>query len=55
MALQFAGLKSKMYSILVDDNREHKKAKGMNRNVSVTIIRICKCLVEYKMFETFYE
>ena len=28
---------SKMYSFLVDDNREHKKAKDMDRNVVVTI------------------
>ena len=29
-------LKPKMYSFLVD-NSEHKKAKGMNRNVAATI------------------
>ena len=33
---QFFGLKSKMYSYLVDDNSEHKNAKGMNRNVAAT-------------------
>ena len=33
----FIGLKPKMYSFLVDDNNEHKKAKGVNRNVVVTI------------------
>ena len=33
----FVGLKPKMYSFLVDDNNEHKKAKGVNRNVAVTI------------------
>ena len=27
---EFVGLKPKMYSYLVDDNSEHKKAKGMN-------------------------
>ena len=27
------GLNPKMYSFLVDDNSEHKKAKGVNRNV----------------------
>ena len=32
----FVGLKSKMYSVLVDDS-EHKKAKGVNKNVVVTI------------------
>ena len=34
---EFVGLKSKMYSFLVDDNSEHKKAKGVNRNVVATI------------------
>ena len=28
---------SKMYSFLVDDNREHKEVKDMDRNVVVTI------------------
>ena len=27
-----------MYSFLLDDNREHEKAKGVNRNVVATII-----------------
>ena len=31
------GLKSKIYSYLVNDNSEYKKAKGVNRNVVVTI------------------
>ena len=31
------GLKPKMYSFLVDDNSEHKKAKGVNRNIVATI------------------
>ena len=26
-----------MYSLLVDDNSEHKKAKGLNKNVVATI------------------
>ena len=31
---EYVGLKSKMYySFLVDDNSEHKKAKGVNKNV----------------------
>ena len=30
---QFARLKPKMYSYLVNDNSEHKKTKGVNRNV----------------------
>ena len=34
---EFCGLKSKMYSLLVDDNSERKKAKGMNKNVVTTI------------------
>ena len=34
---EFFGLKPKMYSILVDDSNEHKKAKGVNKNVVATI------------------
>ena len=34
---EFVGLKSKMYSYLADDNTEHKKAKGVNKNVVATI------------------
>ena len=34
---EFAGLKPKMYLYLVDDNIEHKRAKGVNRNVVATI------------------
>ena len=34
---EFVGLKPKMYSYLVDDNSEHKKAKGVNRNVVAAI------------------
>ena len=34
---EFVGLKPKMYSYLVDDNSEHKKTKGVNRNVVATI------------------
>ena len=30
---EFNGLKPKMYQFLVNDNGEHKKAKGVNRNV----------------------
>ena len=30
---EFIRLKPKMYSFLVDDNSEHKKAKGVNRRV----------------------
>ena len=28
---EFVGLKTKMYSYLLDDNREHKKAKDINK------------------------
>ena len=31
-------LKLKMHSYLVDDNSEHRKAKGVNTNVAATII-----------------
>ena len=34
---KFVGLKPKMYSHLVNDNSEQKKAKGVNRNVATTI------------------
>ena len=34
---EFVGLKAKMYSFLVDDNCEDKKAKNVNRNVVATI------------------
>ena len=30
---EFDGIKPKMYSYLVNDNNEHKKAKGVNRNI----------------------
>ena len=29
----FVGLKPTVYSLLVDDSSEHKKEKGMNKNV----------------------
>ena len=34
---KFVGLKRKMYSFLIDDISEHKKAKGVNKNVVATI------------------
>ena len=34
---EFVGLKPKMYLYLVNDNTEHKKAKGVNRNIVATI------------------
>ena len=33
----FVGLRPKMYSYSVDDNSEHKKTKGVNKKVVVTI------------------
>ena len=34
---EFVRLKSKMYSYLVNDNSDHKKTKGVNRNFLATI------------------
>ena len=34
--IEFVGLKPKMYSVLLDDSSEHKKAKGVNKNVVAT-------------------
>ena len=34
---EFIGLKPKIYSFLVDDSNEHRKAKGINKNVVETI------------------
>ena len=34
---QFVGVRPRMYSDLVDDNSEHKKPKGVNKNVVATI------------------
>ena len=34
---EFIGLQSKMYSYLVDENSEHKKAKSANKNVVAVI------------------
>ena len=34
---EFVGLKPKIYSLLVEDNSEHKKANGVNRNVVAII------------------
>ena len=52
---EFIGLNPKMYSYLVNDNSEHKKAKGVNRNV---VAAIChneykNVLLNKKIFETF--
>ena len=34
---EFVGLKPKMYSYLVDNNSEHKRAKGVNKNIFATV------------------
>ena len=34
---EFVRLKPKIYSFLVDDNSEHKKARGVNRSVIATM------------------
>ena len=34
---EFVGLKPKVYSYLVDDNSEQKKAKSLNKNVAAAI------------------
>ena len=34
---EFIGLKPNMYSFVVDNSSEHKKAKGVNRNVVMII------------------
>ena len=34
---EFAGLKGKMYLILVSDSNEYKKPKGVNKNVVTKI------------------
>ena len=39
---EFVVLKQKMYSFLVDDNSEHKKAKGVNKNVVAISHGKCK-------------
>ena len=36
---EFVGLKSKMHPFVVDDSSEHKKTKGVNKNVAATISR----------------
>ena len=37
---ELLGSKRKIYSYLVDDNSEHKKAKGLNKNIVVAISHI---------------
>ena len=47
---ELVGLKPKMYLFLVDDNSEHKKAKGVNKNVVASISRN-----EYKELKKTFE
>ena len=35
---EFAGLSPKVHLFLIDDNREYKKAKSVNKNVDATLI-----------------
>ena len=46
-----------MYSFLVDDSSQHKKAKCVNKNAVARIShnKIQRCFIEQKMFETFDE
>ena len=37
MIEKLVGLKPKMYSFLIDNKSEHRKAKGVNRNVVAKI------------------
>ena len=45
---EFLGSKRKIYSYLVDDNSERKKAKGSKKNIVATISHIKWCLVDKK-------
>ena len=51
------GLKPKMYSFLVHDSSQHKKAKCSNKNAVArkSHNKMQRCFVEQKMFETFDE
>ena len=37
---ELVGLKPRMYSFLEDNNTEHKKAKGVNKNENKVIMNI---------------
>ena len=54
---EFVGLKPEMYSFLVDDSIEYKKAKRVNKNVveKITHSEYKGVLFNEKMFETFDE
>ena len=45
---EFVGLKLKICFFFLDDSREHKKAKGVNKTVAATINHneIQRCFVE---------
>ena len=49
---EFAGLKLKMYLVLVDDSSEYKRAKGVNKNVVAKLL-LNKDFAQQKIFETF--
>ena len=58
----FVGLKPKMHSFFVDDNSEHKKVKGMNKNNLATIghneykdVLLNKKSLRHSMNRTFIE
>ena len=54
---EFVGWKSKIDSFLVDQNSQHKKTKGVNKNVywKNNSQWIQRCFVESKFFEAFNE
>ena len=51
---EFVRLKPKMYSYLVDDNSEHKKAKYMNRNFVATISHLEKTVTLITIKKIFF-
>ena len=54
---EFARLNPKMYSYLVDDNKEHEKANDVKKNVTATISHneYKNLLLNKKGFEAFNE
>ena len=53
----FLGLKAKIYSFLVDDSSEHKKAKGVNKKVvdKITCSEYKDVSLNKKTFKAFNE
>ena len=47
---EFVGLRPKMYSYLVDDKSEHKKTKGVNRNIVAKILLQQSVITNMNMF-----